>query len=149
VGGVSLHLFRTGFGLDPVEGVERGHQGEVEPVLDEMSGHAAQPVVGVYGIEGDVPLGARVLGCLHGFQDAVGELLDHVGQGLFGHRVGRPGRDVVDPKPRLDVNHAREVVRPRPGEDVAGHAGPSQGRGQLTDVHVHAATVPGARLGQG
>jgi len=149
VGGVGLDLLRTGLGLDPVERVEGRHQGKIESVLDHMTRHAAQPVVGMYGVEGHVPLGTEVAGPLHGFHDAIRKLLDDGGQRLFGHGAGRPGRDVVDPEPGFDVDHSREVFGPRPGEHVAGHAGPGQGRRELADVHVHAATVPGARLGQG
>ena len=54
VPGVRLDLLGAGLGLDPVQRVERRHQGEVELVLDGVPGDAAEPVVGVHGIEGQV-----------------------------------------------------------------------------------------------
>ena len=61
----------------------------------------------------------------------------------------RPRRHVHDPEPGLDVDHVGQVVGPPAGVHVAGHAGLGQGRHQLADVDVHAATVARARLGEG
>ena len=149
VRGVGLDLLGTGLGLDPVEGVEGGDQRQVELVLDQVPGDAAQPVVGVHGVEGEVLGGPEALGGAHALEDPVGELLDHRGQRLFGHRRGRAGRDVVDAEAGLDVHGGGKVVGPGPGEHVTLDPGPGQRGRELADVDVHAAAVPGARLGQG
>ena len=46
----------------------------------------------------------------------------------------------------LDDDHRGQIRARGPGEDVALRARPGQRRGQLAHVHVHAATVAGARL---
>ena len=84
-------------------------------------------------------------------------LLVSNGQFLFGYakpvpvafaRLKRPRRDMVDPQSGLDLDHGRQIGRPRPGEHVTGHAGAGQGGGQLPHVDVHAAAVPRAGLGE-
>ena len=146
---MGVDLFRRRLSLHPVEGVEGRDQWQVEPVLDGMTGDAAQPIVGVDGVERRVVVSVELSGRLHALEHAVGELLDDGGQVLLGHRHRRAGRDVVQPEAGLDGLDGREVVGPGPGEHVAAHAGPGQRRRQLADVDVHASTVPGAGLGQG
>ena len=148
---VARHLLGARLGLHPGEGVERGHEREIELVLDAVAGDARQPVVGVDGVEASLlvrrrgPAGARH----HERQHVVGELVDDVGQRLLGHGGERSGGDVVDPQARLDGLGGRERLRPRPGVDVALHPGAGQRRGQFPHVDVHSPAVPGAGLGQG
>ena len=56
----ALRLGVAGLGLDPGERVERGHERQVELVLELVAGHARQPVVGVDGVDVAAPL--EVLG---------------------------------------------------------------------------------------
>ncbi len=149
VRGVCLDLFGAGLGLHPVEGMEGRDEGQVHLVLDGVAGDAAQPVVGVHGVEGEVLIGAEALRRVHALEHAVGELLDHPGKHLLGDGCRRAGGDVVDTEPGLDAEGGGKVVRPRPGEDIADHPGPGQGRRELADVDVHAAAVPRSGLGQG
>ncbi len=130
----------AGLGLHPGEGVEGRHQRERELVLEPMAGQARQPVVGVDGV--GAALAAQVAG------HAVGELVDDLGE-LFLGQVGRTGLHVHDPEAGLDVDHLGEVVGPAPHVDLGAHAGLGQRGDQLAHVHVHAAGVAAARLGQG
>ena len=148
---VGLDLFGHRFGLDPVQGMERTDERQVELMLDRVAGHAGQPVVGVDRGERAASSSSaeRAVRGAHALEHALGEGVDHAGERLLGHRPRRTGGDVVYPEAGLDVEHRCEVVRPRPGEDIALHAGPGQGPGELAHIDVHATTVPGARLGQG
>ena len=71
-----------------------------------------------------------------------------VGSDSLGTACERAGGHVVHPEAGLDLDHGRQVGRPGPGEDVAGHAGAGQRGGQLAHVDVHAAAVARAGLGQ-
>ena len=126
--------------LHPGQGVERGHQGQLELVLEGVAGKPRQPVVGVdeVGPEGALELEA----------DAGGELVDVLDQVV--DRQGGPGTgvDMVDAEPRLDRHHARQPLLPAPGVDVAVDSRPGQGAAQLADVDVHPSTVAGAGLRQ-
>ena len=138
---VCLHLLGHRLRLDAVEGVERADQRQVQLVLDHVAGEARQPVVGVHRGVG------QLAGPGHALEHAHGELVDHGGEGLLGQDLERPGRDVVDPQPGLDVDHGRQIGRPRPGEHVTGHVGAGETRdSQLPHVDVSAAAqspVPG------
>ena len=103
----ALGLGIAGLGLHPGERVERRHERQVELVLEAVAGHAREPVVGVEGV--DVAEVLEVGG------DAVGELVDDVGELLLG-QVDRPGVDVDDPeararrrRPRATSTSARRV----------------------------------------
>ena len=143
---VGLDLFGHRLRLDPVERVEGADERQVQLVLDHVAREPRQPVVGVHRGVGQLA-GGRRRG--HAVEHAGRELVDHRGQRLLGQGVERSGGNMVHPQPRLDVDHGRQIGRPGPGEDVAGHVGAGQGRGQLADVDVHAAAVAGAGLGQG
>ena len=145
---VGLDLFGHGFGLDPIERVERAHERQLELVLDHVARQPGQPVVGMDGGVGTTAVVRRTGTGGHQFEDPGGELVDEGGERLLGHRVQRTGGDVVDPQTRLDVDGGREVGRPGPREDVAGDTGAGQRGGELAHVDVHAASVTGARLGQ-
>jgi hypothetical protein len=131
----------VGLGLDPGQRVERGHQGQLELVLELVARQSRQPVVGMdeVGPPRSVELAA----------DPGGELVDQVDQVVDAHRRLGAGVDVVDPEPGLDRHHRRQPLLPGPGVDVAVDAGPGKGAAQLADVDVHPPTVAGAGLSQG
>ncbi len=139
-----VELLGASFRLHPVEGVERRDQWHVQLVLQDMARQARQPVVGMNGVGLD-PVGRQPPQAL---PDPGGELLDHRGQQLLGHGGERPRGHMMDPETGLHRHRRRLAGIPRPGEHLAGHPGTGQGRGQLAHVHVHAASVAGARLGQ-
>ena len=150
VGGVGLDLFRAGLGLDPVEGVEGGDQRQVQLVLDQVAGHAAQPVVGVDGVEGQVLRPCRSPPRLAmRLSTPSANSSTTVGRASLAMGVGGPAETWCTRRPGSMSTGGRQVVGPGPGEHVARHPGPGQRRGQLAHVDVHAAAVPGARLGQG
>ncbi len=135
----ALRLGIAGLRLHPGERVERRHERQVELVLEPVTGHAREPVVGVDGVEG-----ARAeVG-----EDALGELVDGAGQVLL-REVDGPSGDVDDPHARLDVHDLGQVWCRGPGEDVDGDARLRERRSQLAHVDVHAAAVALAWLGQG
>ena len=72
----TIGLVVTGLGLDPGQRVEGGHQREGQFVLEAVTGHSRQPVVGVDGV------GPAVAHQMTGH--AVGVLVDVVGQLLLG-----------------------------------------------------------------
>ena len=96
-------------------------------MLDGVAGDAAQPVVGMYGLERHIVIGTEPSGCRHRLEDPVGELVDHVDQRFLLQRSWRAGSYVVHSEARFDVHGGRQIVRRGPGVDVALHAGPSQG----------------------
>ncbi len=150
MGLVARHLLGARLGLHSGQGVEGRHQREVELVLDAVAGDARQPVVGVHGIEAGLVVQRRVHARTRGHegQDVVGELVDDGGKLLFGHGAQGACRHVVDTQPRLHGHGGRQLVRPRPGIDVALDAGTSQGGGKLPNVDVHPPAVTGPGLGQ-
>ena len=79
--------------------------------------------------------------------DPVGEGVDDVGELLLG-QVDRPGVDVDDPEPRLDVDDVGRVEVGAAGEHVGLHARLGEGRHELPHVDVHAAAVALAGLGE-
>ena len=66
----ALRLGVPSGGLYPGQGVERGHQRQVEFVLEPVRGHAGQPVVGVKHIDRVLPQARR---------NSLGELIDRPG----------------------------------------------------------------------
>ena len=151
VGHVGLDLFGHRLGLDPIQGVEGADERQVELVLDDVAGKTGEPVVGVHRGEGAVLVVGEAEPARRGHagQHALGELVDHGRQRLFGQGGQGAGGHVVDPEPRLHLDHRGEIGGPGPGEDVTGGARTGQGGGELAHVDVHAAAVPGAGLGQG
>ena len=147
----ALHLFRARLGLHAVEGVERRDERQAEAVLYRMPGETRKPVVGMNclrppGLAVDTEPG----GVGHLLDDRLGELRHVVLQSLFGDRARRASGDVVDGETRFDRRRRRAELRgPAPCVDVADDAPAGERRGELTNIDVHAATVPGPRLGQG
>ncbi len=122
----------SAFRLHSSERVERRDEGDVEVVLESVAGNAAQPVVGVDGV--DAGAGADVS------EDEVVELIEHLGERFLG-KVARSGRNVHDSVPWLD-EHLRIVVGARTTR-VGRALDPrlSKRGGDLPDVDVHPATV--------
>ena len=146
VGHVGLHLLWHRLGLDTVEGVEGADERQVQLMLDHVPREAREPVVGVHRGVGQL---ARLQRGGHARQHARRELVDDARERFLGQCLERSGRNMVHPQPRFDVDHGRQFRRPGPGEDVAGHVGTGQRRGQLPDVDIHAPAVACAGLGQG
>ena len=126
--------------LDPGQGVEGGHQGELELVLEDMARQSGQPVVGMDEVG---PPDAFELD-----PDAGGEVVDQLDQVVDADGSVGAGVDVVDPEAGLDGHDRRQAVGPGAGVDVALDAGPGQGPAQLTDVDVHPPAVAGAGLSE-
>src|SRR3546814_18930278 len=75
------------------------------------------------------------------------ERVDHGGQLLL-HQVHGTGVDVHDAEAWLDVDHVRALLVPAAHEHVSLDAGLGQRRHQLAHVHVPAAAVALAGLGE-
>ncbi len=135
----TLRFGVAGHGLHASEGVEGGDQRQIELVLDPMTGHAREPVVGMHdvGAAAGHDVGA----------DLVGEALDDVGQ-RFLRQIGIAGGDVDHLDARLDVDDGGQIIGPAPHVDRAVRPPVSQRRDELADVDVHAPRVARSRLGQ-
>ncbi len=131
-----LRLDVTRLGLHAGEGVERRHHRQIELVLEPMTSHPAQPVVGVQHVGRiDREMGAH----------PVSELVDDAGQLLL-REVGVAGVDVHDLEARLDRQTFRQIISPP--TDIDRDVGSAMGeRGhELAHIDVHATGVTAARL---
>ncbi len=126
-------------GLHLGEGVKRTDEREVELVLDAMPDETAEPVVGVQHVGGRVVLDV--------VDHGVAELGQHRRK-LFLAEVVAAGGNMHHPMPRLDLDHLRESGSRRSRVRRALDTGLGERGNQLAHVHVHAATVARARLGQ-
>jgi hypothetical protein len=79
-------------------------------------------------------------------EGGVDEGFDERGERRLRDGADRPGGDVHDPESGLDLDRRRLLGVVGACEHVACHAGASEIRSQRAHVHVHAATVTGARL---
>ena len=120
--------------------VEGGHHRQRQLVLQAVGRLARQPVVGVEDLV-VAPAPPDLT------EHRLGELVDEPGQALLGDGRGGPGRHIEHPEVGLDRDHPGLPRVLGPGVDVAGDAGPGQGRGQRPDVDVHPPAVTDARLG--
>lgn len=134
-----LRLQVAAFRLHLGQRVKRADERDVELVLDSMRNQAAEEVVGMHHV------GGRFV--LEVVDDTVAELGEHAGQLLLGQVEGAR-RYVHHTMAGLDHHHLRLVGAGAASEGGALHAGLRQRRDQLAHVHVHAATVARARLGQ-
>ncbi len=134
-----LRLEVARLGLGAGQGVEGGHQRQVELVLDAVARHARQPVVHVHRV-GGVPQQVA--------DHVVGELGDDALELLL-RQVGRARVDVHHAEAGLDLDLVGQVGVPAPHVHLARHARLGQRCHQLTDVDVHPSAVPDARLDQG
>jgi hypothetical protein len=126
-------------GLHLGQRVERGHERQVQLVLQPVGHEPAQEVVGVEDVGGR--RGAQVFG------HPVAELVEDRRQLLLGE-VERAGGDVHDAMAGLHVHHVGLVGVRAAGVGGALHPGLGERRRQLAHVDVHTATVARARLSQ-
>ena len=136
-----LGLEIAALGLHLGERVERADERQVELVLDAVADEAAEPVVGVQHIGGRVVLDV--------VDHGVAELVDAPTEAVpWPGRTGRRGCARRDGRARPARRRASPGrVRSRVGRAL--DAGLRERRHQLAHVHVHAATVARARLGEG
>ena len=117
---VGLHLFGAGLGLDPVEGVEGAHQGQVELVLDGVPGQAATASSwrGWRRTAGLVARSAPRHSAMRSSTRSVNSSTSRAA--LLGHRRqrARPARGAPG-SPGSTATHRGQVGRPGPGEHVA------------------------------
>ena len=128
--------------LDPRHGVHRVDQRHAPPVSSEPADLAGEPVVGVQHVVPALGPGGR---CAHHPGGERAELARQVG---LPEALVRAGRDVPHRDARDQVHERRDRSRRGPGEDVDLDAPCGQLLGDLGDVDVHAARVPGAGLFQ-
>ncbi len=128
--------------LDLGEGVEGLHQRHPPPLGGDPPGLPGQPVVGVDEVV--VPGGAVRLGP----QQSAGEGAQLRGQVVLGQALEGAGRDVVDEHARGRLGRGRLLRAGGAGEDLDLDAAARQLAGGVEDVHVHAAGVTGAGLGE-
>ena len=126
-------------GPHAVERVERGDERQVELVLQPVSDRAGHPVVRVQ----HVVVGAATL---ERGARRIAEGRDQLGELTTGHRCAWAGVDVQDAKARLDDDERRLLGVLGACEHVDQHTRPRQGRGERTDVDVHAAGIAATRL---
>ena len=131
-----LRLGIAGFGLDAGERVEGRHERKVEFVLESVTRHTRQPVVGVQDVGG---LDLEVIA------HAVGERVDDLGEFFLG-QPERAGVDVHDLEPGFDRHALREIVAPATDIDRGVGTAVRERGDQLAHVHVHASGIAAARL---
>jgi hypothetical protein len=140
LGTVTPHRFGiTVGGLHPGEGVEGGHERNVELVLERVADDAAQPVVGVDHVGAFVPS--------QPVEHAVAELVGDLRERFLGEVV-RPCRDVDHAVAGFDEDLVGKAVSVGAGERGGLDTRLRQGRAEFADVHVHPAAVACARLQQ-
>jgi hypothetical protein len=126
-------------GLDAIERVEGRHEWQVELVLEAVPDGAGDPVVHVQHVVGGFPLGDEG-------ERRLGEWVDEIQERMLRDRCGRPGADVDDPEPALDLDDGRLLGVLGPRQHVAQDARPGEVRTQRAHIHVHAPAVARARL---
>ena len=135
----ALRLRVAGLGLHPGQRVERGDERQPELVLEPVPGQARQPVVGVDDVGAAwSPRGRRAT--LSANSSTVS------GSASFGGRADR--RRCGRTRNPGSTATSGQAVAPRAHVHRAIDARLGQRRDELAHVHVHAAAVAGARLGE-
>ena len=126
--------------LQPPQRVEGVGQRAIDTTLDQETGPAREPVVGVDDVHrGQVAQDP---------QCAFGEATDETHQAIGGQGSRRAGIDVVDRVAGHDRHLCRQLRVVSTGEHVDGHSRLGHSSGELVDVHVHAPGVADPRLEQ-
>ena len=105
-----------------------------------MCNETTEPVVGMYDVY------PRTI--LEMIDDRVAELLDDVGK-IFLGQIERSGWQMHNSVTRLDLHDLGQTSPRGPCVGGAINSGLGKRRHQLAHIHIHAATIAAARLGQG
>jgi hypothetical protein len=131
---ISTGTFHSG------EGVEGHNERHIEAVFESMPYFAAQPVVGMHGVNSAT--GFNIV------DNGLCEFIDDVGERFF-RQVMWPGLHVDNPVPGLDNDFSGEVSCIGSGVDDALGSLLSERRCHFAHVNIHATTVTNPWLSKG
>jgi hypothetical protein len=130
----------AGLGLDASEGVEGRDERQRQFMLQSVTDHPREPVVGMERLRSAVATQMP--------RHSVAELVEDRGEVLLG-QVRRAGIDMHDPESGFDVDDLGEVIGGATDVDLGANAGLRECAHEFAHVHVHPPGITGSRLGQG